>query len=274
MRSVAFVPFALTCLLFTPAPAPAQTGSQNNLVLTILGGAVTGHDLWTIDKQPLCVIPSGGSGACSPNYDTLRLSRVIGSSLALGVAATYFPSPHVGVHAEVSYLGLPTDASCSGLYYNADPENKNQQLCDDIQSQAGAGGAISIFAGVVLRASPRRTFSPYLRGSVGIVNQARSTTELTGAWVDATGFHERQVIADANPGRNSAMFGTAAGFTTPLGSGYQFRFEARDVIVSLERLTGPVNALGIGPVATRYYHHFALTLGFDVVLEQKRGRRY
>jgi hypothetical protein len=270
MRSFVFVPLALTYLLLTPAAA--QTGSQNNLVITILAGAVTGHDLWVIDKQPLCVI--GGGGACSTNYDTLRLSRVIGSSLALGVAATYFPSPHVGFHAELSYLGLPTDASCTGLFYNADSENKNQQLCDDIQSQTGAGGAISMFAGVVLRASTRRTLSPYLRASVGIVSQARSTTELTGAYVDATGFKERLVIADPNPGRTSAMLGAAAGFTSPLGAGYQFRFEVRDAIVSLERLTGPVNGLGVGPVATRTYHHFSLILGFDVVLERKRGRRY
>jgi len=270
MRSFAFVPIALTCLLLTPAAA--QTGADNNLVLTILAGAVTGHDLWTIDKQPLCLI--GGGGSCSTNYDTLRLSRVIGSTLTLGVAATYFPSPHLGFHAELSYLGLPTDASCIGLFYNADAENKNQQMCDDIQSQTGAGGAISVFAGVVLRASTRRTLSPYLRGSVGIVNQARSTTELTGAYADGTGFHERLVIADPNPGRTSVMLGAAAGFTSPLGSGYQFRFEVRDAFVSLKRLTGPVNALGVGPVATRSYHHFALTLGLDVILERKRGRRY
>jgi len=178
------------------------------------------------------------------------------------------------VHAELSYLGLPSDGSCSGLFYNADAENKNQQLCDDLQAQTGGGGAISAFAGVVLRAAARRTISPYIRGSVGFVNQARSTTEVVGAFSDATGFHERLVIADPNPGRTSAMLGAAAGFTTPLGTGYQFRFEVRDAIVSLERLTGPVNALGVGAVATRSYHHFALTLGLDVVLERKRGRRY
>jgi hypothetical protein len=131
-----------------------------------------------------------------------------------------------------------------------------------------------MFVGVTLRASTRRTISPYLRGSVGLVNQARSTIELTGAYVDGTGFHERLVIADPNPGHNSPMFGAAAGFTTPLGSGYQFRFEVRDAVVSLERVTGPANALATAPTASRYYHHFALILGLDVVLERKRGRRY
>jgi hypothetical protein len=271
MRSFSFATLVVTCALV--APAAAQTGSQNNLVLTILGGAVTGHDLWAVDKQLLCVIPSGG-GPCSSNYDTLRLSRSVGSSLALGVAATYYPWPHVGFHAELSYLGLPTDANCTGLFYNADAENKNEQVCDDISAQSGAGGAIVVFVGVMVRATPRRTISPYLRGSVGIVNQARSMTEVIGAFSDATGFHERQVIADPSPGRNSAMLGAALGFTTPLGTGYQFRFEVRDAIVSLERVTGAANALGTAPTASRTYHHFALTLGFDVVLERKRGRRY
>ena len=271
MRSFSFVALALTSLLV--GPAVAQTGSQSNLVLTILGGAVTGHDLWTIDKQPVCVIPSGG-GACTSNYDTLRLARSIGSSLMLGVTATYFPSPHVGVQAELSYLGLPTDASCSASAYATDTENKNEQLCDDIQSQAGGGGAISVFASVVLRAAPRRSVSPYLRGSVGFVNQARSTTEVVGAFTDGTGFHERLIIADPKQGRTSVMVGVGAGFTSPLSAGYQFRVEVRDAIVSLERLTGPANALGVAPTATRSYHHIALALGIDVVLERKRGRRY
>ena len=39
-------------------------------------------------------------------------------------------------------------------------------------------------------------------------------------------------------------------------------------------LTGPVNAIGQGPVASKFYHHFVVHLGFDVVLEKTRGRRY
>src|SRR5258705_2290916 len=273
MRPFALVPVVLVFSLSTATPSVAQTGSESNLVLTILGGAVAGHDLWTIDKQPVCVIPSGG-GACSSNYDTLRLSRSIGSSLSLGVAATYFPSPHVGMHAELSYLGLPTDASCSAPSYNADPDNKNEQLCNEIQSQVGGGGAISVFAGVVVRAATRGTVSPYVRGSLGFVNQAHSTTEVVGAFTDGTGFHERLIITDPKQGRTALMLGFDAGFTSPLSAGYQFRIEVRDAIVSLERLTGPANALGVAPVTTRSYHHFALALGIDVVLERKRGRRY
>lgn len=266
MRPFSFVPLALACALSTPAGA--QTGSESNLVLTIFGGTVTGHTLWTVAKQPLTVLNT-------TQYDTLALSRSVGSSLVLGVAATYFLSPHVGLHFEMSYLGLPAESGCAGVYYNPDAENKNQQICDDIQAQPSNGGAIAIFGGVTLRAASRRVFSPYVRGSIGIVNQSGSTIDVAGAFADSAGnAFVRQVIADLTPRRTSLMLGAAGGFTMRLGPGYQFRLELRDVAVSLDRLTGPANALGVGPVAARSYHHIGLTLGLDVVLERKRGRRY
>jgi hypothetical protein len=266
MRPFSFVPLALACAL--SAPAAAQTSSESNLVFTIFGGTVTGHELWTVAKQPFTVLNT-------TTYDTLELSRSIVSSLVMGAAATYFISPHVGLHAELSYLGLPIDSHCAGLFYNPDGENKNQQLCDNIDAQASEGGAIAIFSGITLRAASRRAFSPYLAGSFGLVNHPRSTIGMDGSYVTAAGPQPpRQVIADPNPRGTSVMLGVGLGFTSPLGTGYQFRLEMRDVITSLDRLVGPVNGLGIGPKATRSYHHFALTLGLGVVLEKKRGRRY
>ena len=269
MRALLFV--AVSASLLSVTSAAAQRGSQPTLVLTILGGAITGHALWRVDKQPLCV----GSGSCTSQYDTLRLSRSVNSSLVLGAAGTYFLSPHVGVHVEISYMGLPVDSNCEGLFFNPDTEAKNEQICDDISSQAANGGAIAIFGGLTLRAAPRGSFSPYVRGSIGIVNQSHSTIEVVGGYTDASGnAFDRQVIGDSDPHRNSFLLGAAAGFTSPLGPGYQFRLELRDMVTTLNRLTGPANALGVGPVETRAYHHFALTLGFDVVLERSRGRRY
>src|SRR5207247_4595480 len=82
--------------------APAQTHEQPTIVLTIFGGYTTGHDLWVVGKQPLQVI-----GTNPAEYDTLRLSHEIGPSIIAGVAATYFPSAHLGLHVELSYIGLP-----------------------------------------------------------------------------------------------------------------------------------------------------------------------
>ncbi|HWC73228.1 MAG TPA: hypothetical protein VG454_04755, partial [Gemmatimonadales bacterium] len=48
-------PYALLLLVFVP-PARAQTPSRAELVLTILGGAVTGHSLWDVPIQPVAII--------------------------------------------------------------------------------------------------------------------------------------------------------------------------------------------------------------------------
>jgi len=268
MRPFAFVAFALVLSASRPSSAAAQREEQANLVLTIFAGTVTGHHLWTVAKQPLTVLNT-------TNYDTLALSRSIGSSIVLGVTGTYFFSPHVGLNAELSYLGLPVDSDCRGLFYHPDADNKNEQMCDNIAAQSPEGGAIAIFGGVTLRAASRRAFSPYLQGSLGIVNYAHSSIAMDGFYVTTAGPQPpRQILADPNPRRTSLMLGMGVGFASSLGTGYQFRLEVRDVVTSLDRLVGPANSLGIGPKASRSYHHFALTLGLGVVLERQRGRRY
>ena len=274
MRSVPFVAIALTCGL--SAPAAAQTGSQSNLVLTIFGGAVTGHSLWTVSKQPLCVLDAGNT--CTAQDDTLEISKSIGSSVVVGASATYFVSPLVALHAELSFLGLPVESHCAGVYYNAEAQNKNRQVCNGLQALTGAGGAITAFGGVTLRGASRRALSPYVRGNLGLVSHSHSTTDMVGVFVDTTGGSRavfiREVVADPRPGQTSLMLGAAVGFTSAVGTGYQFRLELRDLMTSLERVTGPANAQAVAPTASRFYHHIALTLGLDVVLERKRGRRY
>lgn len=273
MRLLLSVLLAFTCVTAAPRPAHAQTGDESNLVLTIAGGVVTGHPLWTIDRQPFCLL--NPSGACSGLYDTLRLSRSVISSVGIGAAATYFLSPHVGLHGEVSYIGLPMDDACTNVApYVSDPDERHRQICDNLARQSGSGGAISVFFGVTLRAGSRRAFSPYLRGNVGFVSLSRSTVEVVGDYVDGTGPHERQVISDQTPRRLTPMFGAAVGFTAPISPGYGFRLEVRDIVASLDRATGPSDNLTVAPIASRAYHHIGLILGLDVVLEKKRGRRY
>ena len=262
-------PFAvLAPLAFgSVSSAAAQASPQPNIVLTIFAGAGTGHDLWTIAKQPLEVLGTS-------NYDTLRLSQSITTSIMVGAQATYFPSAHLGFHVEVSYVGFPVDAACTGLFYNPDFEHKNEQTCADIQSSGSDGGSIALFTGATLRAAARGAVSPYARVSLGVVNETRSTIEVSGGFVTASGAGVREVISDPKPRHAEFMAGAAVGFTRPISPGYQFRWELRDLAVSMRRATGPANLLGIPPTASTLYHHFSLILGLDVVLERKRGRRY
>ncbi len=262
------VPLLLTVIAAVlPGGAAAQTGPQSNLVLTLSGGVVSGDNLWMIARQPFCPVFSGGCASGSP--DTLRLARDMGSSITIGFAVSYFPGPAVGVQGEVTYLGLPLDDACAVL--NGSPTRQSVQVCDDIAGRSQSTGAISFFGSVVVRATPRRFLSPYLRAGVGLVAFDHSTIDVAGT---DSAFNTYQVVLDNSPRRLAASGLVGAGLTLRVGRAYQFRLEARDVLAGFERVTGPTDASLIPPTDTRLYHHFVLTMGVDVVLEQKRGRRY
>jgi len=273
MPRLSFVLFPL----LLAAPLAAQTPDQPNLTLTLFAGAVTGHDLWSVARQPLCVLTgSGPSFPCdTTSYDTLTFKRSINSSIIAGASATYFAGPHLGIQGEVYYLGLPFEDSCTPVApYRPDTDNKNQQLCDNIARAAPSVGAIAIFGGVILRASGMHTFSPYIRADGGAVLYSGGTLQVSGNFQQGNNIYSRTVIEDDTPKTTSVSLQVGAGMTARVTPGYQFRFEVRDAIVPLRVVTGPANALGQVPSTTRTYHHLALTLGLDVVLERKRGRRY
>ena len=56
MRPALFVMFAL----IVSSSTAAQSKPQPSIVLTIGAGVVTGHGLWTVDKQPICLLGGGG----------------------------------------------------------------------------------------------------------------------------------------------------------------------------------------------------------------------
>lgn len=268
MRLFASVLFALS--LAAPAAA-AQTGSQPSLVLTIFAGAATGNSLWSIPRQPFCVL---AGTSCSSLIDTLRLTRDVGSSLLAGAGATYYQSPHLGFTLEVFYLGVPLDDGCTGLFFNADAERRNEQLCDYISGSAPSSSSIAFFGGVVLRAAPTRAISPYVRFGAGLLSYSTGTVEMAGIYVSGNAIESRAVIIDEKPKKGAITGQAAAGFTFRLSPGYQFRFELRDVLSPMEHVTSAADNLGRVSTVTRAHHRVALTLGLDIILEKKRGRRY
>jgi hypothetical protein len=61
----------------------------------------------------------------------------------------------------------------------------------------------------------------------------------------------------------------------PLGRAYHLRWEVRDNIVGIERVSGPTPAPRMEPPHDRIYKHlFSVLIGIDVILERSRGRRY
>ena len=282
-------------LVSVPLALEAQEGDQTNLVLSIYGGLNTGHSLWSIARQPLCVLMgSGGNYTSCETFktatdsgnvaDTLAFARDVSSNLLLGAAVSYFPNAHIGFQGQIYYFGLSFDDRCRnvGAPYQADGENKNQQLCNSFSSTGASASAVAFIGGITLRAAPHHTMSPYLRAGVGITTYSGGTLSVSGDIVTngtdpTTGqpiIVSRAVVVDTTPKTTSWTIQLGVGFTARVSPGYQFRMELQDAILPLERLIGPANDFGQAPHESKIYHHLGLTVGLDVVLEHKRGRRY
>ncbi len=248
----------------------AQQGSQSSLVLSIGLGVHTGHGLWTIPSQPVSLLNSN-----PPVYDSLRLVRTISPGIIATAAGTLFPSSHVGVNGQVTFLDMSMENSCTPVAaYQPDFQQRNQQLCENIDGSVSSNSAILLGLGVTLRAAPRGGTSPYVRAGLGYAIYGDGTVGMIGNYVVGGQIFARQIIADDTPKPGSFTAQVGVGITQPFAAGYQLRLEVRDDIMALERATGPANALGQLTTDVGWYHHWGLTIGLDIVLERKRGRRY
>lgn len=278
-------PFAVTlaalCAAAPVSPAAAQSADRPNLVLTIFGGFRMGKQLWTLHNQPFVVIDyaSGNLDSISTQHDTLDIARQVTPSFILGLTASYFRGPHVGFQAEMVFLGMSLESRCAIRRYDAaDTADINPQLCNHITATSIPMSAVQFSAGMILRATPNKSATPYLGLSGGFVTRARGTVAADGAFLDnAGGLNSFTVIADDKATRSDLSAQLSAGVMVPLGPGYQIRFEGRDVYTRLDYVSGLADPTEVPlhpPHAARYGHHLAFAIGLDVVLERKRGRRY
>jgi hypothetical protein len=264
MRSFTTV---LAATLFAAAPAAAQKQGQPNLILTIYAGVGSGHLLWEVERQPLLV---GGSTLNPP--DTVNLVRHLSSTLMIGGVFQLFPSGALGFSVDVGYRSLSLDDTCSPVAPFTDT-TFNRTLCENITAQTLYGGSV-ITLGVsgIARVAPGGVVSPYLRLGANAAFTTASTIELAAP--EQPGGLPRVVIRDDSPRRNSASLLAAGGIMLRVGQGYQIRLEFRDDMTVFERVTGPANFVAIAPTKTEFFHNLGLVIGFDVLLEQRRTRRY
>ena len=265
MRLLATV-LAATCLA---AGAAAQEPGQPTLILTVYGGVGSGHQLWDVDRQPLLYL-----GSTSNPADTVRLNRQMTSAFMLGGVFQLFPRGALGFSVDVGYRALAIDDTCAPVVpFQTDPSAANQTLCDNITELSHPGGSVvTLGATGIVRVAPGGFISPYLRAGANLAFTTVSTIEMAAP--DQVGGIPRVVIRDDNPRRNSAGFLAATGVMLRLGAAYQLRLEFRDDMTVFERVAGPANTVAIAPTATHLYHNLGMVLGFDVLLEQRRTRRY
>jgi hypothetical protein len=259
-------------LAVTGTPLWAQrTGDQARLVFTVSAGAAGGKALWAVPKQAV-QFPN------APGTDTLALGRDIRSTLVVGFAGSYFPGDHLGIGAEGFLIGLGYEDSCRQVFSSGSPSVA--AACQSLQGASKSATAVILSLSPVLRFNSRKLLSPYLRANAGLVFSNQSSLRTIGRYPGGSGGRLDLIIySDEHDSRVEPAFALGAGFTAALSPGYQLRWEIRDNIVGVQRISGPSPQTGnvaspITPHELDFKHLVSITIGFDVVLERRRGRRY
>jgi hypothetical protein len=265
IRWIALVAIAV----FAGTPVAAQrTADQARLSLGLSAGATTGTTLWTISGQPIFTSPV--------LVDTVGLTRRTRGALAVVFHGTYFPGEHWGFTGEAMLLGLGLEDHCELTFSSG--STSGAQICNSINGNDSPGSAVGLSVGTMYRIMSRKIISPYARVNAGLVVSQHSTVQLDGFFIDSSASEDVRFTVYDDPDRRQAtpVLGLGVGFTAALGRGYQLRWEVRDNIVGIDRVTAPT--FGTPNLEPRhnlgYKHVWSVTFGFDVVLERRRGRRY
>ncbi len=242
-------------------------------MFSIFGGVASHGDLWHIPKQQyLTLLPQ-------PLYDTLSLSRRLTTGPVIGLNATFYGTSHWGLSAEVVYVGLRKDTDCSFVYLVPDGQHRNEQVCNDITASVTSASNVGFSVGGAFRFSTRSLVTPYARLHGGLSVRSSSLVQVTGRLAltlpdGSVALRERVVIRDEKDVSLYPLVAGAAGIMFSLSPGYQIRVELRDQLMVLQRPTGPANDLAVVEIESFMGHAPALVFGIDIVLEQRRGRRY
>ncbi len=267
---------ALLALACTAATAVAQSGAEPQLIFSIgMGLAAGGGELWSLPRQGVLVV--GGT-----EMDTLGLGRQMRPGLSATLGATYHRSPNLGFTAEGGYFGLGTEERCTPPAggFKPDAETKNQQACASAQGDHVETSLVGFQVGIAYRFVHGGRFEPYVRASGGVGFLANSFIRTDGVITAPTacqtgGACTWPLLEGASTTETSVIATLAAGASIALAPGYRLRFEARDFMASLPVPSATANpANGLAPVGSRMKHMPVFTLGLDVVLERRRGRRY
>ncbi len=252
-----------TCVF--PVIASAQrSGDQARLIFTVSLGAVGGKNLWFVPAQPVQV---------SNLVDTLAVGRRIRSTLTVGFSGTYFPGALLGLAIEGYLIGLGYEDSCRQVFSSG--STQITEACASIQGDNKAATSVVLSAGPVLRINSRKLFSPYARMNLGLLFSNQSSLRTAGRFSSPGGPVELPVYSDNHESRVEPALALAGGFTAAVARGYQLRWEVRDNIVGVQRVSGATVQAGLIPAHDLEYKHLvSLMIGFDVVLERRRGKRY
>ncbi|HJR17896.1 MAG TPA: hypothetical protein VJ808_13680 [Gemmatimonadales bacterium] len=240
------------------------TGDEARLLLGVSLGAISGKHLWTVGPQAV---------QFTNPTDTFALSRRIRSNLVVGFGGIYFPGEHLGLAVEGFLVGLGLEDNCRHVFSSGSPDIT--EVCQSIQGREKPASAVTLSVGPVLRFNSRKLFSPYARANVGFTLNNQSSIRTAGEFPTDPTPSTVVVYSDDRNSRIDPSFALGVGFTAGLSKGSQLRWEIRDNMVGIQQVTGTIPVAGFVPPHKRVFKHlFSMTVGFDIILERRRGRRY
>jgi hypothetical protein len=248
-----------------PLHAQAQaTRDEARLVLGISVGAVTGADLWSVSPQAI---------QFTTPTDSFGLSRRIRSNLVVGFGGTYFPSETFGIAVEGFLIGLGFEDNCRHVFSSGSGDIA--AVCQSLQGREKPASAVTLSAGPVFRFNSRKAFSPYARLNLGVTLSNQSSIRTQGEFPTDSGPSTIVVYNDESNSRIDPSVALGVGITAALSKGSQLRWEIRDNIQGIQQVTGSIPVAGFVPPHELVFKHlFSMTVGFDIILERRRGRRY
>jgi hypothetical protein len=248
-----------------PAVARSQaTGDEARLLLGVSLGVATGAHLWSVGPQPVQFINPA---------DTFALTRRIRSNLVVGFGGTYFPNPSLGFAVEGFLVGLGLEDDCRQVFSSGSGDIA--AVCRSLQGREKPASAVTLSVGPVLRFNSRKTFSPYARANLGFTLSNQSALRTFGEFPTDSGPSTIVVYSDERNSRVDPSLALGVGITMALSKGSLLRWEIRDNIVGIQKVTGTIPVAGFVPPHSRTFKHlFSMSFGFDIILERRRGRRY
>jgi opacity protein-like surface antigen len=205
--------------------------------------------------------------------DTFALSRRIRSNLVVGFGGTYFPNENLGFAVEGFLVGLGLEDNCRQVFSSGSADIS--AVCSSLQGREKPASAVTLSVGPVLRFNSRKSFSPYARANLGFTLSNQSSIRTFGEFPTDSGPSTIVVYSDDRNSRLDPSFALGVGVTAALSKGSQLRWEIRDNMVGIQQVTGTIPIAGFVPPHKRVFKHlFSMSIGFDIILERRRGRRY
>lgn len=255
---------ALLAALGSPLAAQA-TRDRPTLIFTISGAYLGGIGLWNVPDQP---VDDASAGVLTDHFN---LGRSVKRTFGAGLSGTYYRGAHLGLSGEAFLMGLGYSDHCR----LAEPVQSelNLERCESIEGRDRSAAAVTLSTGIVYRVAADDFASPFVRLAGGILINSQSPLLMVGETRNGA---ELVIYNDDHTGtRIRPAFAVGAGASMAVGRGYQVRWEVRDNIVGISRVTGTTDFRGgVPPHETAYKHIFSASIGIDIILEKRHGRRY